>query len=154
MYINFHMAISIYNAHQILFLQVRCPHRSLYLSMEASWYTCIHEIVVASWQLASEAWSVGQITALESQGHRFSSGTWSCIFCFCTWLSLINRYKFPLDNFHLQYPSSIIHSYEMQQNLYIYPYITYTWQYPSIYLHELVVRAQQLASVAQFIRAL
>jgi hypothetical protein len=51
---------------------------------------------------------------------------------------------------------SIIHSYEMPQNLYIYPYITYTWQYPSIYLivHELVVRAQQLASVAQFIRAL
>jgi hypothetical protein len=97
------MTISIYNAHQILFLQVRCPHRSLYLSMEASWYTCIHEIVVASWQLASVAWSVGQRTALESQGHRFSSGTWSCIFCFCTWLSLINRYKFPLNNFHLQY---------------------------------------------------
>jgi hypothetical protein len=27
-------------------------------------------------------------------------------------------YKFPLDNFHLQYPSNIIHLSEMPQNLY------------------------------------
>ena len=28
------------------------------------------------------------------------------------------------------------------------------WQYPILYIHELVVRAQQLASVAQLVRAL
>jgi hypothetical protein len=148
------MTISIYNAHQILLLQLRCPHRSLYLSMEASWYTCIHEIVVASWQLASVAWSVGQRTALESQGHRFSSGAWNCIFCFCTCLSLINIYKFPLDNFHLQYQVLLIHM--RCHKIFIFTHILPIHGSILVYtlVHELVVRAQQLASAAQFIRAL
>ena len=33
-----------------------------------------------------------------------------------TWLGLINVYKFPLDNFHLQYPSTIIESSEIPPN--------------------------------------
>jgi hypothetical protein len=37
----------------------------------------------------------------------------SCIFPGCSWLGLINVYKFPLDNFHLQNPSTIIQSSEM-----------------------------------------
>jgi hypothetical protein len=28
----------------------------------------------------------------------------------CSWLGIINAYKFPLDNFHLQYPSTDIQS--------------------------------------------
>jgi hypothetical protein len=36
-----------------------------------------------------------------------------CIFRFCSWLDIINVYKFPLDNFHLQYLSTIIESSEM-----------------------------------------
>ena len=39
-------------------------------------------------------------------------------------LGLINVYKFPLDNSHLQYPSNVIHSAkicEMPQNLDMYP---------------------------------
>ena len=44
---------------------------------------------------------------------RFLPGTYSCIFRSCFWLGLINVYKFPLDNFHLQNPSTIIQSSEM-----------------------------------------
>jgi hypothetical protein len=35
-------------------------------------------------------------------GHqvRFLPRTCSCIFCICSWLCLINAYKFPLNNFH------------------------------------------------------
>ena len=44
----------------------------------------------------------------------------------------VKKGKIPLDNFHLQYPSTIIHSSEMPQKYWYLP-ITYTWQYPSIY---------------------
>ena len=43
---------------------------------------------------------------------------------------LINVYKFPLDNFHLQYPSNIIHSSEILIFTHINLYMTvhtYTW---------------------------
>jgi hypothetical protein len=36
-----------------------------------------------------------------------------CIFRSCSWLGLINVHKFPLDNFHLQYLSTIIQTSEM-----------------------------------------
>ena len=38
---------------------------------------------------------------------------YSCNFRTCSWLGLINVYKFPLDNFHLRYPSNVIHSSEI-----------------------------------------
>ena len=43
-------------------------------------------------------------------------GTYSCIFRSCSWLDLINVYKFPLDNFHLQHSSIIIQSSGMRTN--------------------------------------
>jgi hypothetical protein len=42
--------------------------------------------------------------------------TYSCIFRSCSWLDLINVYKFPLDNFHLQHSSIIIQSSGMRTN--------------------------------------
>jgi hypothetical protein len=45
--------------------------------------------------------------------YTFLSGTKSWIFHSCSWLDLINVYKFPFDKFHLQYPSTIIQSKEM-----------------------------------------
>ena len=42
--------------------------------------------------------------------------TYSCIFRSCSWLGLINVYKFPLDNFHLQHSSIIIQSSGMRTN--------------------------------------
>ena len=43
-------------------------------------------------------------------------GTYSCIFRSCSWLGLINVYKFPLENFHLQHSSIIIQSSGMRTN--------------------------------------
>ena len=42
--------------------------------------------------------------------------TYSCIFRSCSWLDLINVYKFSLDNFHLQHSSIIIQSSGMRTN--------------------------------------
>ena len=42
--------------------------------------------------------------------------TYSSIFRSCSWLDLINVYKFPLDNFHLQHSSIIIQSSGMRTN--------------------------------------
>jgi hypothetical protein len=42
--------------------------------------------------------------------------TYSCIFRSCSWLGLINVYKFPLDNCHLQHSSIIIQSSGMRTN--------------------------------------
>ena len=43
-------------------------------------------------------------------------GTYSCIFRSCSWLGLINVYKFSLENFHLQHCSIIIQSSAMRTN--------------------------------------
>ena len=43
-------------------------------------------------------------------------GTYSCISRSCSWLGLINVYKFSLDNFHLQHSSIIIQSSGMRTN--------------------------------------
>ena len=42
--------------------------------------------------------------------------TYSCIFRSCSWLDLINVYKFSLDNLHLQHSSIIIQSSGMRTN--------------------------------------
>jgi hypothetical protein len=52
-----------------------------------------------------------------SQGRRFDSCqglTCSCIFRSCSWLDLINVYKFPLNNFHLQDSSTIVQPTEIR----------------------------------------
>ena len=46
--------------------------------------------------------------------------TYSCIFRSCSWLGVINVYKFSLDNFHLQHSSIIIQSSGMRTNS-LYP---------------------------------
>ena len=48
--------------------------------------------------------SVGSILQYRDFGPqvRLLPGTYSCIFRSYSWLGLINVYKFPLDNFHLQ----------------------------------------------------
>jgi hypothetical protein len=45
---------------------------------------------------------------------------YSCIFRSCFWLGLINAYKFPVVNFHLQDPATIIQSSGTPTKFYIY----------------------------------
>ena len=64
-----------------------------------------------SWPL-SLSW-LERCTGITGPQVRFLPGTLSCIFRSCSWLGLINLYKFLLDIFHPQYPSTIIQSGEM-----------------------------------------
>ena len=94
----------------------------LYLPISYVWQypsIHIHKLVVRGRQMAS----VAQSTASESQACRFNScqGRDLKLHFFLVTKVFRNKctvYKFPLDNFHLQYPSNIIHLSEMPQNLY------------------------------------
>jgi hypothetical protein len=91
-----------------------CQNRGVFLSPEKTYLVFVKNATIGPWQ---ESNLCPAIPALTSWQVRLLPGTYGCIFRGCSWLGLINVYKFPLDNFHLQDSSSII------QNLDIYPYI-------------------------------